>query len=145
MATFSIEEIIRQAIQEGKFDDLPGKGRPLKIEHHPHQDPDWRAAHHLLKSSGFSLPWIEHLREIHSNLQQSRESLIRAWAWGQSEHHHYSQEDFVKREWISSVAIFQDQIQSINDQIRTYNLEVPNPRFQILLVYIHLELDLVMC
>ena len=59
MPRYSIEEIIRQAMQEGKFDDLPGKGKPLNLDQNPHQDPDWRVAHHLLKSAGFSLPWIE--------------------------------------------------------------------------------------
>ena len=47
MPDLSIEEIIRRAIQEGKFDDLPGKGEPLQLDDNPHEDPEWRAAHHI--------------------------------------------------------------------------------------------------
>ena len=85
MPKHSIDEIIRQAMQEGKFDDLPGKGKPLNLEEHPHQDPEWRVAHHLLKSGGFSLPWIEHLGEINEGLEQAQQSLSRSWAWQQRE------------------------------------------------------------
>jgi len=53
------EEQIRRAIEEGKFDNLPGKGKPLNLEQNPFEDPEWRLANHVLITSGFSLPWIE--------------------------------------------------------------------------------------
>ncbi len=59
----NIEDHIRRAIEEGKFDDLPGKGKPLKLEDDPFVDPEWRLAHHMLRCSGFSLPWIERRQE----------------------------------------------------------------------------------
>ena len=89
----SVEEIIRRAIQEGKFDDLPGKGKPLQLDQTPHEDPEWRAAHYILKTGGFSLPWIESLNEIESNLLNARSDLSQAWMWRQGvnadqiEHH----------------------------------------------------------
>jgi DnaJ family protein C protein 28 len=140
MPQFSIEEIIRQAIQEGKFDDLPGKGKPLDLDQNPHQDPDWRVAHHLLQSGGFSLPWIEKLGEIDDNLQQARKSLARSWAWVQNG----GGEQLNTADWQASIDLFEERIQVINEQIRTYNLEVPNPRFQLPLVEIQLELEQVM-
>ncbi|UCF26898.1 MAG: DUF1992 domain-containing protein, partial [Chloroflexota bacterium] len=72
MHNSSIEEIIRRAIEEGEFDDLPGKGKPLQLDQNPHQDPEWRAAHNMLKSGGFSLPWIESLGEIEVQMQDAR-------------------------------------------------------------------------
>ncbi|MEA3440806.1 MAG: DUF1992 domain-containing protein [Chloroflexota bacterium] len=54
-----IEEHIRRAMEEGKFDDLPGKGKPLRLDHNPHEDPQWRTAYRMLRNSGFTLPWIE--------------------------------------------------------------------------------------
>jgi DnaJ family protein C protein 28 len=140
MPEYSIEEIIRQAIQEGKFDDLPGKGKPLNLDQNPQQDPEWRVAHHLLKSSGFSLPWIELLGEINNNLQQARDSLARSWAWLQSEYG--GQLNTV--EWQASIELFEQRAQAINEQIRTYNLEVPTLRFQIPLVDIHREIEEIM-
>ena len=140
MPEYSIEEIIRQAIQEGKFDDLPGKGKPLNLDQNPMQDPEWRVAHHLLKSSGFSLPWIELLGEINNNLQQARDSLARSWVWLQSEYG--GQLNTV--EWQASIELFEQQAQAINEQIRTYNLKVPTLRFQIPLVDIHREIEQIM-
>ncbi len=144
MPNLSIEEIIRQAMQEGKFDDLPGKGKPLNLDQNPHEDPEWRVAHHLLKSGGYSLPWIEHLSEIHNNLQQARESLERAWNWHKTEKEKNSQDDSDMGEWLTAVEQFKYQAQKINGQIRSYNLEVPNPSFQIPLVEIDQEIEQVM-
>jgi DnaJ family protein C protein 28 len=144
MPRFSIEEIIRQAMQEGKFDDLPGKGKPLNLDQNPYEDPEWRVAHHLLKSGGYSLPWIEHLSEIHNNLQQARESLERAWNWQHREIARNSADDSELGEWLSAVEQFKEQAQKINDQIRSYNLAVPNPSFQIPLVEIDQEMEQVM-
>lgn len=143
MPNFSIEEIIRQAIEAGKFDDLPGKGKPLQIEQNPHQDPDWRAAHHILKSSGFTLPWIESMREIEINLQQARDRLSRAWLWRQNQQGHKSQAEFVESEWMKASGKFQKRIASINNQIRAYNLKVPNDRFQLPLVTADQEIEMV--
>lgn len=78
MQRLSIDEIIRQAMEEGKFDDLPGKGKPLNLDQDPHEDPDWRVAHHMLKSAGFSLPWIERLKEIQVEIDQARQVLEQA-------------------------------------------------------------------
>ena len=137
MSKFSIDGIIRQAIQEGIFDDLPGKGKPLNLDQNPHQDPEWRVAHHLLKSGGFSLPWIELMGEINENLQQARKSLARSWAWQQGVHGDNSSQE----QWQSSISLFEERVQAINDQIRTYNISVPNPRFQVPLVDTNQELD----
>ena len=136
MPRYSIEEIIRQAMQEGKFDDLPGKGKPLNLDQNPHQDPEWRVAHHLLKSAGFSLPWIERLGKINDDLQQARESLARSWAWMQSEHG----DQLNSVEWQAAIELFEQRVQAINEQLRTYNLEVPTSRFQIPLVDIQREI-----
>ena len=137
MSKISIDGIIRQAIQEGIFDGLPGKGKPLNLDQNPHQDPEWRVAHHLLKSGGFSLPWIELMGEINENLQQARKSLARSWAWQQGVHGDNSSQE----QWQSSISLFEERVQAINDQIRTYNISVPNPRFQVPLVDTNQELD----
>ena len=75
----NVEEHIRRAMQEGKFDDLPGKGKPLHWEENPNQDPEMRLAYHLLRSSGYTLPWIETLREIDRDIEAARGDLRRGW------------------------------------------------------------------
>ena len=140
MSQSSVDEIIRQAMEDGKFDNLAGEGKPLDLEQYPHQDPEWRVAYHLLKSGGFSLPWIERLGEINDKLQQARLAIQRSWSWQQN----LQGGSDKKVDWNESIALFRDRINSINDQIRTYNLEVPNTYFQVPLVDSNLELENVM-
>lgn len=141
MPIFSVEEIIRRAIEEGEFDNLPGMGKPLAIEEYPHQDVDWRAAHHILRSSGFSLPWIESLREIDTNLQQARDHLSQAYYWHQKQQENKIQKEIIESEWLRAKELFQEKIALINDQIQTYNLEVPNIKFQLPLINADQEIE----
>jgi len=144
MAKLPVEEIISRAMQEGVFDDLPGKGKPLSLEQFPHQDPDWRVAHHLLKSSGFSLPWLERLGEINEKLRAARQVLEIAWARQQGTDNAYKIKDSNQMEWLSAIDQFKIRLKVINDQIQIYNLEVPNLQFQIPFIEIDQELARVM-
>lgn len=141
MANLSIEEIIRQAMEEGVFEDLPGKGKPLQLDQNPHQDPEWRAAHHILKDSGFTLPWIESLREIEVELKEARAGLARTWKWYQAEIGKRDEDRQMIYEWDRAVASFREQITAINNEIRSYNLQVPNDRFQLQLINVEQEIE----
>ena len=46
------EELIRKAEKEGKFEDLEGKGQPLKPDEAANLPPELRMAYRILKSSG---------------------------------------------------------------------------------------------
>jgi DnaJ family protein C protein 28 len=126
MPDLSIEEIIRQAITDGKFDDLPGKGKPLQLDQEAHENPEWRAAYHILRSSGFTLPWIESLHDIESRLERVRADLTRTWNWCQE----HRENPMLDVEWARALETFRSQIEIINKEIRHYNLEVPSDRFQ---------------
>jgi DnaJ homolog subfamily C member 28 len=126
-----IENHIQKAIQEGAFDNLPNKGKPLKLDDDTHVDPEWRLANHMLKSSGFTLPWIEKRQELLSALELGRASLKRTWDWRSralADGQPYAQ---VEDEWQRSVKAFQEEIIRLNAKIKTYNLEAPSDRFQL--------------
>jgi DnaJ family protein C protein 28 len=137
----SIEEIIRQAIDEGAFDDLPGKGKPLQLDQNPYQDPEWRAAHHILQNSGFTLPWIESLREIEVDQQEARAGLARTWKWYQAEVEKGIEIRRLNNEWDRAVDTFHEQIAAINIKIRSYNLQIPDDRFQLQQINVEQEID----
>ena len=127
----NIEEHLRKAIAEGKFDNLPGKGKPLHLdETNPHADPEWELAYRMLKESGYSLPWIETIREIEKDIEAARNDLRLAWeqknvAYAQSQHASFS-----SAEWKRAQTAFKERLSSLNKRIRDYNLQVPNARFQ---------------
>jgi DnaJ family protein C protein 28 len=128
----SVEEQIRRAMQEGKFDNLPGKGKPLPVEENPFEDPEWRMAYHMLRSSGYTLPWIELRNEIEAEAKAAAQDLARAWNWRQEALQRSAPPGSVEAEWLRAVARFKARIESVNGQIFTYNLQIPSPRFALL-------------
>jgi hypothetical protein len=61
---FIAERKIREAMEEGAFDRLEGKGEPLDLSENPYEDPSLRMAHRLLKNNGFAPAWIKEAKEI---------------------------------------------------------------------------------
>lgn len=47
------ERKIRQAMEEGRFDNLPGRGRPQKLEDLSHLPDELRLAYIILNNSGY--------------------------------------------------------------------------------------------
>lgn len=58
------ERRILQAMQEGEFDNLPGRGRPLDLDDDAHLPEELRLAYRILKNAGFAPPEVELRREI---------------------------------------------------------------------------------
>jgi len=52
MLSWLAEQKINEAIQQGEFDDLPGKGKPLELEDLSHVPEELRAAYKLMKNAG---------------------------------------------------------------------------------------------
>jgi len=58
-----VEQRIQKAKEEGQFDNLEGRGRPLKFEDE-HVPEELRLAHKILKNAGFLPPEIELKKKI---------------------------------------------------------------------------------
>ena len=137
----NVEEHIRRAIQQGKFENLPGKGKPLKLDENPLEDPDWRLAHQMLRSSGFTLPWIETSREIDKELETARKSLARTWNWRQTSLSNGENADHVEYEWQQALDGFRTQITLLNKRIFSFNIGVPAERFQKPIINVDREIN----
>ena len=59
-----IDEQIRKAIEDGEFDNLPGKGKPLDLKPYFETPEDLRMAYSILKSNNFVPEEVETLKEI---------------------------------------------------------------------------------
>lgn len=127
----SVEEQIRRAIEEGKFNDLLGKGKPLHLEENPYEDPEWRAAFRILRNGGFTLPWIETRQEIEQAHQVARHDLQRVRVWCQTVSEDAGSPGLAQTEWKDALSTFRARIAEINKMIRRYNLEVPSPSLQL--------------
>jgi DnaJ family protein C protein 28 len=114
------EKKLREAIENGEFDDLPGKGEPIDLRENPFEDPDLRTVHRLLRNAGFAPAWIEERKDIDAELASAQGKLKRAWALfgpggkAQSE-----------AEWERSVREFRELVLELQQRIRIYNLKAP--------------------
>ena len=135
-----VEDQLLRAIQEGKFDDLPGKGRPLKMDENPLGDPEWRLAYHILQSGGFTMPWIERRKEIEKRAEMARTDLVIAWNRQQAGLEPGRLDLSMEAEWQQAAQGFSEQVHALNRQIFNYNLEAPMERFHLGLLNLEREL-----
>ena len=133
-----IEEQIRKAVEEGKFSELPGKGKPLKLETNVFEDPDWRMANHILQTSGYALPWIVLQQEIEAEWGVAKQELARVWQWRMKEDR---PAEMVEMEWKRALSAFEQQVVLINRKIRDYNLQVGLVQLQRPLIKAHTEIE----
>jgi DnaJ homologue, subfamily C, member 28, conserved domain len=134
-----IDRLIRQAQERGDFDNLPGKGKPLKFEDDALEDPDWRLANHLLKNAGFATEWIEADHDIRLALAEARRALLRSRRWRDEQLGQLGQRrdlpaeqqrDLVAGEWARAVGRFHEAVRAINKQIDSFNLKAPSLNMQ---------------
>lgn len=59
------DQRIAEAVAEGKLDNLPGKGKPLKIEEdNPHAPREMRALFRLLRQAGVVPGWVQQAKDL---------------------------------------------------------------------------------
>jgi hypothetical protein len=104
------ERKIREAMSEGAFDNLTGKGRPLNLEENPYEDPSLRMAHRLLRNNGFAPAWVEEAKDLEQEIDAACQELA------------------AKR----SPDKFRAQIAAINRRILAHNLKTPSALFHML-------------
>ena len=114
------EKKLREAIENGEFDNLPGKGEPIDLRENPFEDPDLRTVHRLLRNAGFAPAWIEERKDIDAELASAQAKLTRAWAlFGPGG------KAASEAEWERSVREFRDRVVELQQRITIYNLKAP--------------------
>jgi DnaJ family protein C protein 28 len=109
-----IERMIQEAMAEGAFDDLPGKGKPLIFDTNPYLEPGQELAFGLLKRNNYAPEWIERDKAIRRELAAARATLRRAWL-----------EWIDEAAWQAAVMRFEERLAKLNRQIDDFNLVVP--------------------
>ena len=101
------ERKIREAMAEGAFENLRGKGRPIDLEENPYEDPSLRMAHRLLRNNGFAPVWIEEAKDLQQAIEESEQELVRDRA----------------------VAKYRERAAALNRRILAHNLKTPSDAF----------------
>jgi DnaJ homolog subfamily C member 28 len=101
---FIADRKIREAMDEGAFDDLPGAGQPLP-EEATGGDPALWMAHHIMKDSGVVPVWIAEGNVIEAEIERLRRLMASACA--------------VNRHRLA------DEVAALNRRISAFNLIAP--------------------
>lgn len=120
-----VDQRIAAAEAAGLFADLPGAGRPLKLDDDTMVPEEDRAAFRLLKNAGFAPPWIELQKQIladQARLTTRFERIKQRWV-------RLSQTERARLR-----AEYQQQLQELNALIMHYNLIVPRAAGQLALL-----------
>lgn len=133
-----IDQQIREAQEQGKFDDLSGQGKPLDLVPNPYAK-DQELAFKVLQDAGYAPDWIELDKALRGKLERARAILARRWEWremrlGELADLSGSWADAERRRilasWEQAVSAFELDVEAINTEIAELNLKVPSPRFQ---------------
>lgn len=73
-----VHDRLEEAIARGEFDNLPQKGKPIRIESNPYQ-PELDLAFGRLKNAGMAPAWIELDREVRT-MQEALDKWLQAAA-----------------------------------------------------------------
>src|SRR5262249_12030657 len=98
------ERKIREAMAQGEFDHLAGRGKPLDLEENPFEDPSLRMGHRLLRNNGFAPAWIEEAKD----LQREIDAALLAPGSGEA---------------------FRARVEDLNRRIVAHNLKTPSAQF----------------
>lgn len=126
------ERKIQEAIDEGKFDNLPGKGEPIVFTDDPMTPPHLRLANRILKNAGVLPEWMQLQQEIHSERKEvaalrsrlAREHPVRRSRVAALPSDHVAVRQFA--EWqTKSRAAYQRRIKEVNTMILKFTMMAP--------------------
>lgn len=115
------ENQIREAIEQGVFEDLPGKGQPLDLSVGPFEDRLAPTFRRILRDNGATHPLIEARRELEQEMAACRRRLEFAWA--------ARRKGGSEKAWQYEVSRYREDVAAVNREIRMYNLRTPIANF----------------
>lgn len=116
-----VEDLIQESMAKGDFDNLSGKGKPLKkFSGCSYIDPMTHNLNRILIDNGYQPEWILMQKEIKDTIEQLREALLMSrkrlgnplTPGGQ-------------KQWNQVCEQFQEDIRKLNKRISDFNLIVP--------------------
>ncbi|KAJ6826366.1 dnaJ-like protein subfamily C member 28-like [Iris pallida] len=111
-----VEQRIWRSMEEGHFENLPGKGKPLDLNSNPHADPAEDTLYRILSRNGCAPEWIELNKEIRCMITEWRSALKKAWN---------SRQNDQGSKWPEDSEALKAQMRDINNKVLRYNLIVP--------------------
>ena len=133
---------IEEAMERGEFANLPGKGKPIKLDTNPFLTPQARMANRLLKENGFAPRWVELQKEIKREKTQLERVLINLKARRkrlaaivqQHPHRHEAVSRSFEHERARGIEQYSTKLENLNRKIQRVNLLMPTRNRQYALI-----------
>jgi hypothetical protein len=119
----SIDKIIREAREKGAFDDLAGKGKPIRWDDDSLVPDDQRLANQVLKNAGFVPDWVMESQEIDQAYLDARKNLKLAKTAR-------DEGRLDEAGWQAAKAHYTQQIGQLNRRILSFNMRAPSSQLQ---------------
>jgi hypothetical protein len=138
----NVNKQIEEAMERGEFANLPGEGKPLKLDTNPYLTPQARMVNRLLKENGFAPRWIELKKEIKQEKAQL-ERLLKNLKGRRKRLEAIVQQYAHRREVISrsfeherarGIAQYSEKLENLNRKIQCVNLLMPTRNRQYALI-----------
>lgn len=117
------ENKILEAMENGAFDNLPGRGQPLDLSVGPFEDPLAPTFRRILRDNGATHPLIEARRALEEEMAACRRRL------------EFAAETRRRRGnqavWKHEVDRFRNEATALNREIKLYNLRTPVVNFSL--------------
>lgn len=103
-------------MEEGQFENLPGKGKPLDLDTNPHADPAEDTLYRILNKNGCAPEWVELNKEIRNSIAGWRIALGRAWTCkgGPDD-----------SKWLEASEALKLQLRDLNNKVFSFYTETP--------------------
>lgn len=138
-----ISHRIDEAVRNGAFDNLRGKGKPLPLDRNPYVPEDQQMANDLLKKNNLAPHWIsernamlETIERLRGRLRTAGQRFQQAWQSAADEKTRYQLDE----SWQRQLDEWAQEIKELNRRITTVNLQQPIARMEIFKVLLDEEL-----
>ncbi len=138
-----IEELIEEGRQQGAFDNLKGKGKPLDLSRNLYAA-GMELANELLKNNQLKPAWILNRNQIQEAIQTLREEIRRTWQRHEQAYRFAvseGQRGALRVSWDDACRRWENQMEKLNQQIRDFNLKRPSENLELFKISLERELE----
>lgn len=135
-------EAIEEAMRQGAFDNLSGRGKPLNLGKDPYTPSDSALAFDILKNNDLAPGWLQQRTDLLREIDKWRTNLRDLVAQFNQAHARTTpatRDAFMIR-WQTQRRTLQTQIEEFNRRIGTVNLQLPSVSMEVFKLRIDEEL-----
>ena len=138
-----IDDLIEEGREQGVFDNLPGKGKPLNLKRNLFA-PEKELAFDLLKHNDLKPAWIMARSDLMSQIDGLRADIKRKWSLYEREYrlgHGEGQRSALVVAWDDACLEWAEAITELNRQINDFNLKRPSDNLELFKLNLDRELE----